>query len=149
MPKRMLWLSATIAASVLLAGCSPETAATGPEGLAIELGAQDNGAAPCRIERLARVDQALHSLYMVRGEGRYKLVDGRTRQIPVQIQFRGVEGVVSDDAMTLTDFEVGCDQVAIEWTIEYCQDHNRKKGPCPPFEVTGDSAFRSFSLSFE
>jgi len=138
-----------VLAAAILTACGGEPADTGPRGLDIRFEAVNEGQPPCQIRRIARVDQALHSLYMVRGEGRYRLSDGQVVDIPVQVQFRATDGVVSDEAITLTEFDVSCDQVAVEWTIEYCQNQAREQVECPSFEVSGQDEIREFSLSFE
>lgn len=138
-----------VAAVLLVAACSAETPSVAPEGLEITLKAANDGAAPCRIERIARYDQSSQPLYMVRGEGRYALADGSRRSIPVQIRFLGLDGVVDDEAVTLTDLDASCDQVSIEWTIEECESQDRSLVECPPFDVIGETDFRSFELSFE
>ncbi|MEN1728634.1 MAG: hypothetical protein AAGJ52_09345 [Pseudomonadota bacterium] len=137
------------ALSLCLSACAAEDSAPVPQGLDIQFSGENDGQAPCRIERLAVVDQDQYPLYMVRGEGNYRLEDGQTRNIPVQIQFLSLDGVDDDTAITLTDFDVTCDQVAIEWTIEYCQNHDREHMECPPFNVSGQEAFREFTLAFE
>lgn len=141
-----LWTGVFLAG---LSACSVETPAPTPTGLDIRFEAVDGGQPPCQIRRIARVDQALHSLYMVRGESRYQLSDGQTRNIPIQIQFRGTDGVVTDEVITLTDFDASCDQVAVEWEIEYCQNQARERVECPDFEISGQEEIREFSLSFE
>jgi hypothetical protein len=138
-----------VLSAAILTACGGETADTGPTGLDIRFEAVNDGQAPCQIRRIARVDQALHSLYMVRGEGNYRLSDGQTRNIPVQIQFRGMDGVVSDEVITSTDFDATCDQVAIEWVIEYCQNQAREQVECPEFQVTGVGELAEFTLGFE
>lgn len=146
---RSLSYAMFVALVLLVAGCSAETPSASPEGLEITLTAANQGAAPCRIERIARYDQSSQPLYMIRGESRYSLADGSLRSIPVQIQFLGMDGIVDDEAVTLTDFDASCDQVSIEWAIEECESQDRTMVECPPFEIMGEDAFQSFELSFE
>jgi len=131
---------------LLLIACSDQSGPTGTDGLQIEFFAENQGAAPCQIKRVARIDQSLHSLYMVRGSGRYALDDGQTRDIPIQIQFRGMEGVVEDTKITLTDFEAPCSDVSIDWQIESCRDQDRALFDCPTVSVQGQEAFRALDL---
>ena len=138
-----------VAPVLLVAACSAETPSVAPEGLEITLTAANDGAAPCRIERIARYDQSSQPMYMIRGESRYALVDGSQRSIPVQIRFLGMDGIVDDEAVTLTDFDASCDQVSIEWTIEECESQDRSIVECPSFDIIGQAAFRSFELSFD
>ncbi|MEM7055179.1 MAG: hypothetical protein AAF446_11650 [Pseudomonadota bacterium] len=138
-----------VALVLLIAACSSETPPAAPEGLEITLTAANDGAAPCRIERVARYDQSSQPMYMIRGEGRYSLADGSRRSIPVQIRFLGMDGIVDDEAVTLTDFDATCDQVSIEWTIEECESQDRDRVECPPFDMIGETDFRSFELVFE
>lgn len=138
-----------VALVLLVAACSAETPPAAPEGLEITLAAANDGEAPCRIERTARYDQSSRPMYMIRGEGRYSLVDGSRRSIPVQIRFLGMDGIVDDEAVTLTDFDVTCDQVSIEWMIEECESQDRRMVECPQVDVIGETDFRSFELVFE
>ena len=141
----LMWV--LISALLLTSACSSETPAV-PQGLEISLSAQNEGSAPCRIERIARNDQSGQSLYMVRGEGQYSLADGSLRSIPVQIQFLGLDGVVKDTSITLTDFDASCSDVSIEWLIEECTDSERNVIDCPELTLTGQEHFASVDVTF-
>ena len=134
-------------ALLLISACTSETSAA-PQGLEISLGAQNEGSAPCRIERIARNDQSGQSLYMVRGEGQYSLADGSLRSRPVQIQFLGLDRVVEDTSITLTDFDASCSEVSIKWRIEQCTDSERNVIDCPEFTLTGQEYFASVDVAF-
>lgn len=149
MPSKTSTIWGLFALLACLAGCSSDSATQSSPNLRIQLNAMNSGQAPCEIGRIATVDQSRNQLYMVRGEGIYRLDGGQSTDIPVQIQFRGLEGVVEDRAITGPELDAACDQLAIEFTIESCQNQSRELIECPPFDINGQEAFRAFSLEFE
>lgn len=124
-----------------LVGCGGEAGGDAWTGVRIDLAVDPSGTDACRIERVARIDQDATPLYMVRGEAGYSAPDHPLRRIPIQIQFRGIEGVVTDRAVTLTDLPVACSDVSIEMAFEECVAMDRSAVDCPPIELRGQDAF--------
>lgn len=130
---------------VSIAGCGSEPGGDAPNGIEIGLAVDPSDVEACRIERTARIDQDRTPLYMVRGEARYSAADHPVRRIPIQVQFRGIEGVVTDRAVTLTDLPVDCAAVSIEMVFEECIAVDRSAVDCPPIELRGQEAFAAVS----
>jgi len=119
-----------------------------PQGLEVTLTAMDNGTAPCRIGRRARYDQSNGPLYFIRGEGEYSTLDGQFTNMPLQIQYRAVDGIVEDSGVTMPELPAPCNQLTIEWRIEQCENQDRELVQCPNIELLGESAFREVNVLF-
>lgn len=133
----------------LIAGCGGESGSEALSGVQIDLAVDPSGVEACRIQRTARIDQDATPLYMVRGEASYSAPDHPVRRIPIQLQFRRMDGVVTDRAVTLTDLPVDCAEVSIEMVIEECISTERSATACPPIELTGQEAFAALRWSLE
>lgn len=137
-----------VAALVLMttASCTGDGSGESLDGVRIELAVDPSGVDACRVERVARVDQNVTPLYMLRGTSTYSAPGHPERHIPIQVQFRGIEGEVTDRAVTLTDLPVECRQVTIDLVIEECISIERSPTVCPSIELRGQEAFASVRM---
>ncbi|MEE4303676.1 MAG: hypothetical protein V2J19_05935 [Wenzhouxiangella sp.] len=136
-------------AATLLAACGQESArnAESVEGLELTFAPIEYEGAECRIQQTARVDQDRHGLYTVRGEGVYRSSESdRIARIPLQIRFRGLEGIQTEQVITLTDMQVPCETVGIAVDIGGCTNQDRKKAPCPHIVGRGGSSFAELTI---
>lgn len=123
-----------------LSACGPGSAPS-LDGVSIRLSADDAGAEACRVERIARVDQDVTPLYLMRGEAVYAADGFAERRIPVQVRFLTVEGPAEDRAVTLTDLPVPCAEVSIDLVIDECVSVERTPTACPTVTLDGQDAF--------
>jgi hypothetical protein len=139
----------TLFAATLLVACGQDSPRSHEsiEGLELTLTPIEHEGAECRIRQTARVDQDRHSLYMLRGETVYAGDESQTpRRIPLQLQFRGLEGIQTEYVTTLTGMDAPCSAVSINIEIEACIGQDRKTTPCPTVETQGASSFSDLSI---
>lgn len=145
--------TAAIAGLALTASvaCTPaESEPTAPvvaPHVELELSAARSGIAPCRIEQVARNDQAALGVRVLRGHGLYRAPDGAERGLPLQIRFEDGEGVVEARDVTRPRLDTDCAGLTVALSIERCTSIDRLDMPCPEVRVSGQDAFAGVRLN--
>ncbi len=140
--------SALLAATLLAAcGQKPAHEAESIAGLELVFAPVEHEGAECRIRQTARIDQDRHSLYMVRGESVYRSSNSnRVTRIPLQIRFRGLDGIQTETVTTLTGMDVPCETVSITVQVDECTNQDRKDTTCPAMSVLGSSGLAEVAI---
>jgi hypothetical protein len=134
---------------IALIGCGSEdrSQASSIDGLLMTFSQPQHDDTDCRVRRITPINQDQHPLYILRGDTLYRnSATGQGKDIPLQVQFRGIEGRQSQQTIALPEFNVACSQLVINVDVGECIDQNRKHMKCPPITLRGADAFAEITL---